>query len=90
LKYGYCVYIDEIDTDYFPEQGPVWDWIRENRHEILQRLGANYRNYGAGTLRKIPEESLQELRAIFAETGALERFEQIKKSGEEPSTREKK
>ncbi len=90
LKYGYCVHIDEIDTDYFPEQGPVWEWIRENRQEILQRLGANYGKYGAGTLRKIPEESLRELRAIFAETGALERFDQIKKSVEEPLTGEKK
>ena len=31
LKYGYCVYIDEVDLEMYPEQGPVWDWMRENR-----------------------------------------------------------
>lgn len=90
LKYGYCVHIDEIDTDYYPEQGPIWEWFRENRQEILQRLGANYGKEGAGALRKISQQSLQELKAIFAETGALERFEQIEKALVEPSNEEKR
>jgi len=79
LKYGYCIFIDEIDTDYFPEQGPIWDWYRDNRVEILKRLGANYNNAGPGALRKIPDQSLEDLKAIFLETGALERFDQIEK-----------
>lgn len=77
LKYGYCVYIDEIDTDYYPEQGPVWDWFRNNRESVLERLGANYNNSGPGTLRKISEQTLKELSAIFLETGALEMYDQI-------------
>jgi heterodisulfide reductase subunit C len=77
LKYGYCVYIDEVDTGKYPEQGPVWEWYRTNRESILSRLGANYNHEGPGTLRKISEHSLQDLSAIFIETGAIERFQQI-------------
>ena len=60
LKYGYCVYIDEVDTGKYPEQGPVWEWYRTNRESILSRLGANYNHEGPGTLRKISEHSLQD------------------------------
>ncbi len=77
LKYGYCVFIDEIDTEKFPEQGPVWEWYRENRVAMLDRLGANYHKAGAGTLRTISEQSLADLKAIFLETGAISRFELI-------------
>jgi heterodisulfide reductase subunit C1 len=79
LKYGYCVYIEEIDTDYHPEQGPVWDWFRKNTESVMQKLGANYRGEGAGTLRKISEPDLEELRNIFDKTGALKRFEDLEK-----------
>lgn len=79
LKYGYCVYIDEIDTDGHPEQGPVWDWYRQNAETILRKLGANYKGNGAGTLRKMSEVDMGELRTIFAETGAIERFETIER-----------
>lgn len=80
LKYGYCVHIDEVDNEQFPEQGPVWKWFRENRVSVLERLGANYQGEGAGTLRKISEETLQELSAIFSITGALDYFKQIESS----------
>ncbi|SDB92947.1 4Fe-4S dicluster domain-containing protein [Williamwhitmania taraxaci] len=87
LKYGYCVYIDEVDTDMYPEQGPVWDWLKENRQSILQRLGTSYQKKASGTLRQIPQESLNDLQRIFEETGATERFKKIedlsaKKAGE--------
>ncbi len=77
LEYGYCVHIDEIDTNNYPEQGPVWEWYRENREQVLARLGANYNQPGSGTLRKISEEALHDLRSIFIETGAMERVNQI-------------
>ena len=77
LKYGYCVHIDEVDTGKYPEQGPVWEWYRENRESILARLGANYNHEGAGTLRKISTQALDDLYSIFLETGAIERFQQI-------------
>jgi len=77
LKYGYCVYIDEIDTDMYPEQGPVWDWLRENRAEILERLKTQYNKSGSGTLRQTSEESLGDLKKIFDETGGTERMNLI-------------
>jgi heterodisulfide reductase subunit C1 len=80
LQYGYCVHVDEIDNEDFPEQGPVWEWFRLHKKEVLERLGANYKKEGAGTLRKISEQSLHELRAIFHETGALDQFDKIEKA----------
>ncbi|OFY14128.1 MAG: hypothetical protein A2X02_02530 [Bacteroidetes bacterium GWF2_29_10] len=77
LEYGYCVFIDEIDTEMYPEQGPIWDWLKENKESVLARLGANYNKAGSGTLRLTSEESLNDLRAIFKETGANERFRKI-------------
>jgi heterodisulfide reductase subunit C len=79
LKYGYCVYFDEVNTDMYPEQGPVWDWMRKNRNDLLERLGAKYNKVEAGTLRRIPNESLSDLQKIFDETGATARFEKIEK-----------
>jgi len=77
LKYGYCVYIDEVNTEMYPEQGPVWDWLKQNRKEVLERLGTSYQKNESGTLRQIPEESLHDLRRIFDETGATERLEKL-------------
>ncbi|MFA6334928.1 MAG: 4Fe-4S dicluster domain-containing protein [Bacteroidales bacterium] len=77
LKYGYCVYIDEVDTDMYPEQGPVWDWLKKNRVDILERLGTKYKKEESGTLRQTSEESLRDLQNIFDETGATKRFETI-------------
>ena len=77
LKYGYCVYIDEVNTEMYPEQGPVWDWLKQNRRQVLERLGSSYQKDQSGTLRQIPEESLNDLQRIFDETGATERFKKI-------------
>ena len=60
-----------------PEQGPVWDWLKQNKEQMLKRLGTSYQKDHSGTLRKIPEESLNDLRRIFDETGATERFKKI-------------
>lgn len=77
LKYGYCVFIDEIDTEMYPEQGPVWDWLKKNRKKILEKFGSSYKKLQSGTLRQISEESLGDLKRIFDETGATERFNKI-------------
>ncbi len=79
LKYGYCVYIDEVNTDMFPEQGPVWDWLQQNRKQVLARLGTSYNKIESGTLRQISPDDLSELKKIFDETGATARFEKIEK-----------
>jgi len=77
LKYGYCVYLDEVDTGMYPEQGPVWDWLKENRFEVLEKLNTNYNKTGKGTLRLTSEESLSDLKNIFDETGGTERLNLI-------------
>ena len=79
LKYGYCVFIDEVDTEMYPEQGPVWDWLQQNRESLLERLGTSYNKEQSGTLRNISQESLNDLKKIFDETGATQRFEKIEK-----------
>lgn len=87
LKYGYCVYIDEIDTDMYPEQGPVWDWLRENRSEILEKLKTKYNKSGSGTLRQTSEESLTDLQKIFDETGGTERMNLIEEFSRQAANR---
>jgi heterodisulfide reductase subunit C len=77
LNTGYCVYLDGISPEMHPEQGPIWEWVHENRAELLERLGGNYKGDGPGILRKIPEETLDELRKIFEVTGGLKRYEKI-------------
>jgi heterodisulfide reductase subunit C len=79
IKYGYCVYLDEIDLEGHPEQGPVWQWYKDNADSILKRLGANYKGNGPGTLRKISDDDMLELNRIFEVTGAIKRFEEIEK-----------
>ena len=79
LKYGYCVFIDEVDTEMYPEQGPVWKWLRENKASMLERLGTSYSKEQSGTLRNISQESLNDLKKIFDETGGTQRFEKIEK-----------
>jgi heterodisulfide reductase subunit C len=83
LKYGYCVYIDEVDNDMYPEQGPVWKWMRENRESMLERLGTSYKKNESGTLRITSQESLDDLKKIFDETGGTKRLEKIEKESSE-------
>jgi len=77
LQYGYCVYVDEVNTEMYPEQGPVWDWLKQNKEQVLERLGASYKKDQSGALRQTSEESLSDLKRIFDETGATQRFEKI-------------
>lgn len=77
LDTGYCVHFDHMNLDVFPEQGPVWQWVRDNREKILEKVGANYNGKGPGALRTIPKEDLDELHKIFEVTGAKEWFNKI-------------
>ncbi len=77
LDHGYCLYLEGVGTDLYPEQGPVWDWIQDNYSEVYRRLGANYQGEGPGILRKIPEEALEEIREIFEVTGGMTRYKKI-------------
>jgi heterodisulfide reductase subunit C1 len=77
LRTGFCVHPDLVDPEKHPEQGPVWEWIYENRKEIYERLGANIYREGPGVLRKIDGESMDELKRIYAETGGDKFFNMI-------------
>jgi heterodisulfide reductase subunit C1 len=77
LDHGYCLYLEGVGTDGHPEQGPIWDWRQEHWPETMERMGANYQGVGAGSMRKIPDEALSEIRKIFDVTGGTERFEKI-------------
>lgn len=78
LKYGYCIHPTSVVPELHPEQGPVWEWIYNNMADVYERTGANLDKDGEGGLRKISEETLNELKLIFDETGATELYEKIK------------
>jgi len=77
LDRGYCVYPEIVNPKSHPEQGPVWEWIYNNKEAVYKRLGANLGMDGAGTLRKIADKNLDEVRAIFDQTGGTAFFETI-------------
>src|SRR3989339_116032 len=43
---GYCVHFDHMSLEVFPEQGPVWQWVKDNHNEVLEKVGANYKGTG--------------------------------------------
>ena len=80
LNTGYCIHPDTIDGADFPEAGPIMQWVLDNKEEVYGRLGANYGGKGPGALRRIPQEDLDELRAIFDQTGATERIASVERA----------
>lgn len=79
LRSGYCMYVDRISPEMHPEQGPVWEWIKENAEDVYSRCGANYKSTEGGAMRQLSSETLQELKSIFDETGGTAYFENIEK-----------
>ena len=77
LEYGYCLHPSQITPGNHPEQGPVWEWELHNLEGVMERLGENYKKAGTGVLRAIPKAALDEIKKIFDETGATDRFEKI-------------
>jgi len=83
LNYGYCLIPDTITPSLHPEQGPVWDWVFDNKDELYDQLGANFKKPGEGVLREIDEETLYELKKIFEITGSNKHFDNIEKFSKE-------
>jgi len=87
LNYGYCVYPDTFNWEDHKESGPVFKWHLDHKEDSFARMGANYKGEGNGALRKIPEEDLDEVRAIFDVTGGTDRINTVtefsKKKAEE-------
>ena len=46
---------------------------------MMDRLGTSYNKEQSGTLRNSSQESLNDLKKIFDETGGTQRFEKIEK-----------
>jgi heterodisulfide reductase subunit C len=80
LRYGYCVYPRNFSFEMHPEAGPVWKWEQEHLDDVFERLGGNLDGKGQGILRKIPDESLDEIRRIFDITGGTARFNCIEEA----------
>jgi heterodisulfide reductase subunit C len=72
LEIGYCVHPDKLRPEKHLEQGPVWDWYIKNIKVVAPKFGANYHGEGAGALREISPETMEELRSIFKVTGGME------------------
>lgn len=83
LNTGYCLHPSTIDGADFPEAGPIMQWVLDNKEEVYGRLGANYEGKGPGVLRRIPQEDLDELKAIFDQTGASERIASVERASRE-------
>ena len=58
-------------------------WVIEHKEDVYGRLGANFQGKGPGALRKIPQEDLDELQAIFDVTGGTERIRAVEKASRE-------
>lgn len=82
LEEGYCVHIDNINTNMFPEQGTVWEWVKENIHLISKHIGSNYKGEGSGSLRIIPQESINDINSIFEITEGKKFFDLIEEYSE--------
>ncbi len=82
LNYGYCIYPKTFVWEDHPESGPVWKWHCEHLEDSMKRNGGNYRGEGPGILRKIPQQALDELKAIFDVTGGTERIEAVDRFSE--------
>lgn len=80
LKHGYCVYIDYLNTDMYPEQGPIFDFEKAHLADFMERLGASYKQDKPGALRNIPQESLDDIASIFRVTGASHILDQIEQT----------
>lgn len=83
LDTGYCVHFDHMQLDMFPEQGPVWQWVLDNKNTVLKKVGANYKQLGAGAMKLVAKEDLDELHRIFEVTGGKKYLDNIEKDSAE-------
>ena len=77
LDYGYCIHPETFTVEDFPEAGPVYEWNLKHREDLYDRFGCNYMKEGPGGLRKISQKDLDEIKAIFDNSGGTERMEAI-------------
>ncbi len=69
---GYCVDADLVSPALHPEQGPVWQWVYDNRADVYEKCGGNYHGRGVGAQRTLDRRTMEELNNILDVTGATE------------------
>ena len=77
LRTGYCIVPRLVKPELHPEQGPVWQWIYDNDKEVYGQFTPVYMRHGAGALRRLDEQSLEEINKIFEVSGGKEMFDSI-------------
>ena len=82
LREGYCLYPKLVEPAMHPEQGPVWKWIFDNDNEVYERFTPVYRTEGEGALRRMDDETMEEMLRIFDVSGGTEFFENIERHSE--------
>lgn len=83
LNVGYCVTPDMVNPDMHPEQGINWTWIRNNVKDVFARFDNDYAKLEGGAMRKMDEETMKEIHAIFEVTGGLELHDTIERFSEQ-------
>ena len=79
MRTGYCLVPKLVNPDMHCEQGTVWKWIYDNDQEVYSQFAPAYRTEGAGALRKIDDESLEEIHRIFEVSGGKALFDDIER-----------
>lgn len=80
---GYCVSPRLVNPELHPEQGPVWEWIYNHDQEVFRRFNPTYDQVGVGVMRRIDDESMEELHRIFEVSGGREFFDTIERFSEQ-------
>ncbi len=83
IKIGYCVTPDMVNPDSHPEQGITWQWVRNNAKDVFKKFDNDYGEIGGGAIRKMDDETMHELEAIFEVSGGNALFEDIEKYSDE-------
>lgn len=82
LATGYCLTPRNILPELHPEQGTVWEWIHQNDEDVYGLFTDCYGKEGAGALRKIDDESMQEIHRIFEVSGGRAFYDLIEQHSE--------
>ncbi|HHW59055.1 MAG: 4Fe-4S dicluster domain-containing protein [Bacteroidales bacterium] len=77
---GYCVHPSKVTREAHPEQGPVWEWIFNNREKAYSLVNVNIDREGPGPVRKISDKVMNEIHSILNGTGAVDFWDQIETS----------
>ena len=83
LKRGYTLLAENITPAHFLELGENWEYYYEHREEMREwwDVPMDLEN-SPGSHRVIPEKDMEELRAIYQATGAIELMDAVEKGME--------